>query len=107
MQSSFGGVSGPPAVFTFPKGRYFITNVYCSANSAIKKARLYVEPASPGSSFYHDIAAVASTNGFTTIQYSPANPIYFNNLDGKTSIRIDDTSGIGIVCSLSFVAYLY
>ena len=113
VPGSYGGVEDTPAIFTFPKGRYFITSVFCSITGNIPKssARIYIGSADRNvRAPFHYINAVihkSDSSGTSYVQAEPNVPLYLDNISGKMVVRIEGLDDGYPVCQLSYLAYKY
>lgn len=113
VPGSFGGVSDSPAIFVFPKGKYFITSVFCSITGSVSQtsARIYIDSTERNvRAPFHYIDAViqkSDITGRSYMQAEPNVPLYLDNTSGKMMVRVEGFDGAYPVCQLSYLAYKY
>lgn len=113
VPGSYGGVSDTPAIFVFPKGKYFITSVFCSMTGSVSQpsARIYVDSTERNiRAPFHYINAViqkSDSSGVSYMQAEPNIPLYLDNTSGKMMVRVEGLDGAYPVCQVSYLAYKY
>ncbi len=113
VPGSLGGVSDTPAIFVFPRGRYFITSVFCSmtGHASQPSARIYLDSTERNiRAPFHYINAViqkSDSSGVSYLQAEPNIPLYLDNTSGKMMVRIEGLDGAYPVCQVSYLAYKY